>query len=144
MAIHIKRVYDEPSRRDGTRVLVDRLWPRGISKERAKIAHWLKDVAPSNELRAWYHQHPLQWPVFRKRYLEELESPEVVPFLEQLQQLANQNRTLTLIYSSRMTEKNNATVLWHLLKGVPKPPRSSGPAKVEAGAQRARARAPRR
>jgi uncharacterized protein YeaO (DUF488 family) len=94
-------------------------------------------------LRRWYHEHPVQWPTFRKRYLEELNSPEVVPLVEQLLDLANHSRTLTLVYASRMTEKNNATVLRQLIEGTPKPPKSSGPAKVEAGAQRARARAPR-
>lgn len=143
MSIRLKRVYEEPSRTDGVRVLVDRLWPRGVSKEKAGIAHWFKDLAPSDELRKWYHAHPAQWPIFRKRYLEELDAPEALPALAQLLELANGRRTLTLVYASRMTENNNATVLKQLIDGTPKPPKSSGPAKVEAGAQRARARAPR-
>jgi len=143
MAIQTKRAYEEPSRKDGTRVLVDRLWPRGVSKEKAKIAHWLKDIGSLQRIAPLVPRASLQWPIFRKRYLEELDAPEVVPLVEQLLELANHSRTLTLVYASRMTEKNNATVLRQLIEGTPKPPKSSGPSKVEAGSQRARARAPR-
>jgi uncharacterized protein YeaO (DUF488 family) len=142
MAIRLKRAYEEPSRSDGARVLVDRLWPRGISKDAAKLKLWLKDIAPSNDLRHWYHEHPAQWPAFQKRYIEELGQPEASAALEQLQELVNASRTVTLVYASRL-ELNNATVLQQLLEGRPKPPKSTGPAKAEAGAKRARARVPR-
>jgi uncharacterized protein YeaO (DUF488 family) len=142
MAIRLKRAYEPPSRTDGTRVLVDRLWPRGISKDAAKLAHWLKDIAPSNELRRWYHEHPAQWPAFKQRYIEELGKPPADAALELLQQLADTSRALTLVYASRL-EMNNATVLKQLLDGERKPPKSTGPAKAAAGEKRARARAPR-
>lgn len=141
MPIRLKRAYEEPSRSDGARVLVDRLWPRGVSKEAAKLTLWLKDIAPSDELRRWYHEHPTQWPAFKKRYLEELGQAPTSTALEQLQQLMETKRTVTLVYASRSEMNNNATVLKQLLDGERKPPTSSGPAKAAAGAQRARARA---
>ena len=70
MAIAVKRVYEAPARRDGARVLVDRLWPRGLTKADAAIDSWLRDLAPSNELRQWYHANPEAWNAFRKRYFE--------------------------------------------------------------------------
>ena len=72
MKVRVKRVYDPPAAGDGARVLVDRLWPRGLTKSEAALDAWLKDVAPSNELRKWYHAHLSQWEKFRKKYLEEL------------------------------------------------------------------------
>jgi uncharacterized protein YeaO (DUF488 family) len=76
MAIVVKRVYETASRTDGARVLVDRLWPRGLTKERAAVDEWLRDLAPSDELRRWYHARPEQWADFRKKYLKELSQPE--------------------------------------------------------------------
>jgi uncharacterized protein YeaO (DUF488 family) len=140
MAVVIKRVYDPPSTRDGVRVLVDRLWPRGLTKERAKIKLWLKDIAPSDELRSWYHARPTQWPKFREKYLEELSKPELVQALEQLHELATQNKTLTLLFASRNLEGNNAAVLKELLDGAKKPPRSTGGGAAAAVRNRARAR----
>jgi uncharacterized protein YeaO (DUF488 family) len=128
MAVLLKRVYEKPSRGDGFRVLVDRLWPRGLSKESAKVELWLKDIAPSDELRKWFHERPTQWLAFRERYLEELGESEAVAALEQLHQLAAKKRALTLLYGSRNTERNNATVLKELLDGMRKPPRSTGAA----------------
>jgi uncharacterized protein YeaO (DUF488 family) len=139
MKIVTKRVYDEPSRSDGARVLVDRLWPRGISKESAELTEWLKDLAPSDELRKWYHARPTQWLIFRKRYLEELRAPEVQDALERLYELASKRAKVTLLFGSRNLEKNNATVLKELLDGSRKPPRSSGPVRAVAS-KRARAR----
>ncbi len=140
MAVVLKRVYDPPSARDGVRVLVDRLWPRGLSKENAKIRFWLKDLAPSDELRKWYHARPTQWPKFREKYLEELSAPEAMAALEQLHDLADKSKTLSLLYASRNTERNNATVLKELLEGTRKPPRSTGGGAAAAVRQRARAR----
>ena len=71
--IRVKRVYDEPATSDGRRILVDRLWPRGLTKEKARIDHWAKDIAPSNELRKWYGHDPGKWDEFRKRYFAELD-----------------------------------------------------------------------
>jgi uncharacterized protein YeaO (DUF488 family) len=139
MNIVTKRIYDEPARSDGARVLVDRLWPRGISKESAKLTEWLKDIAPSDELRKWYHARPTQWLMFRKRYLEELRAPQVQGALERLYELASKRTKVTLLFGSKNLDKNNATVLKELLDGSRKPPRSSGPVRAVA-AKRARAR----
>ena len=78
--VAVKRVYEKPSRVDGTRVLVDRLWPRGLTKNDAALDAWLKDLAPSDELRHWYHAYPDAWAVFRRRYMKELTSPAVTFF----------------------------------------------------------------
>ncbi len=139
MQVQVKRVYDEPSRTDGARVLVDRLWPRGISKEAAQLTAWLRDVAPSDELRHWYHARPAQWLAFRRKYLEELREPEAAAALEQLYELAAKRKRVTLLFASKNLERNNATVLKELLDGMKKPPVSTGP--LRAGVvRRARAR----
>lgn len=122
MAIALKRAYEPPSASDGTRVLVDRLWPRGISKDTAKIKLWLKDVAPSNELRKWFHERPSMWMQFRERYLKELAAPAAAEAFEQLAELSAKNKKLTLIYASKNLERNNAVVLKQLLEGTKKPP----------------------
>lgn len=133
MAIALKRVYDKPSTRDGFRVLVDRLWPRGVSKEGARVDLWLKEIAPSNELRKWYHARPTQWPAFRERYLQELSEDEAANrALEELHALAVKRKALTLLFGSKELEKNNATVLKELLEGTRKPPRSTGGAAAAA------------
>jgi uncharacterized protein YeaO (DUF488 family) len=111
--IAVKRVYEAPEPTDGVRVLVDRLWPRGLSKEKAQVAHWLKEIAPSNELRQWFGHDPERWPEFRKRYLQELESQR--PLLEELAQIAAKGR-LTLLYAAHDEEHNNAVVLKERLK----------------------------
>jgi uncharacterized protein YeaO (DUF488 family) len=128
MPIALKRVYDPSSSADGVRVLVDRLWPRGLSKESAKVKHWLRDLAPSTELRQWYHANPQYWTIFRKRYLKELFAPAAAAAVENLYQLAKGKQTLTLLYASRHEERNNATVLKELLEGMRKPPSSVGAA----------------
>jgi len=140
MAVVLKRVYEPPSSHDGVRVLVDRLWPRGLSKERAKLKLWLKEVAPSDDLRKWYHARPTQWRKFREKYLEELSSPEALAALEQLHRLAAAGKTLTLLFASHNTDRNNATVLKELLDGTKKPPRSTGGGAAAAVRQRAQAR----
>ena len=142
MPILLKRVYEKPSTADGARVLVDRLWPRGVSKQAAALEAWLKDVAPSHALRRWFHARPRHWLLFRKRYLQELAQPAAELALEELYGLAARRRQLTLIFSSRNQEHNHAAVLKQLLDGMRKPPSSSGgPA---AAGMRGRARASRR
>ena len=142
MPILLKRVYEKPSPADGARVLVDRLWPRGVSKGAAALEAWLKDVAPSDALRRWFHARPSHWQMFRKRYLQELAQPAAEHALEELYDLAARRRQLTLLFSSRNLEHNNAVVLKQLLEGMRKPPSSSGGA--AAAALRGRARASRR
>jgi uncharacterized protein YeaO (DUF488 family) len=115
MVIKIKRVYEVPDPSDGFRVLVDRLWPRGISKSSAQIDLWLKEIAPSNALRKWYSHDPAKWDVFRKRYFQELDSnPEVV---EQIRNYVSLG-TVTLVFSSREEELNNAVALREYLKSM--------------------------
>jgi uncharacterized protein YeaO (DUF488 family) len=140
MAIVIKRVYDPPSRADGARVLVDRLWPRGLTKEAAELDLWLKDIAPSNELRKWYHARPSMWAQFREKYLQELRSEAASAALDQLYALAEKHKHLTLLFASKNLEQNNATVLKELLEGAKKPPRSTGPERTAASAKAARAK----
>lgn len=116
MEIRVKRVYDAPSPEDGKRILVDRLWPRGLAKDAARIDVWMKDVAPSNELRKWYHQDTSQWEEFVTRYRVELaENPAAIACLGQLQDVVAAG-TVTLLYSSKMVERNNATVLRDVLQ----------------------------
>jgi uncharacterized protein YeaO (DUF488 family) len=126
MAVAVKRVYEAVSPADGVRVLVDRLWPRGLRKEDAAVKFWLRDVAPSTELRQWFHANPEAWRMFRKQYLKELTSPGGSAAVEKLHELAEGKRKLTLLYASRNQERNNATVLKELLEGMKKPPSSVG------------------
>jgi uncharacterized protein YeaO (DUF488 family) len=128
MTVAIKRVYKLPSRADGTRVLVDRLWPRGLTKERSEIDEWLRDLAPSSELRQWYHAHTDQWASFRSKYLKELTQPAYQEALQRLYELAQQKKRLTLLFASKNETRNNAVVLKELLDGVRKPPKGTGPA----------------
>src|SRR5262252_6822530 len=100
MVVRIKRVYDAPAAADGARVLVDRLWPRGLTKEAAALDGWLKEIAPSDELRKWYHAHLEQWGEFRKRYLKELSSDEARCGLQKLYDLASQKRGLSLLFAA--------------------------------------------
>jgi uncharacterized protein YeaO (DUF488 family) len=131
-SVVVKRVYDAPSKSDGTRVLVDRLWPRGLTKDRAAIDAWLRNLAPSNELRQWYHQNFEAWTTFRRRYLKELAQPEAAAHLEELYRLANQSGQLTLLFASKNEAQNNAVVLRDLLKGMRKPPSGTGHGKAKA------------
>ena len=108
--IAIKRAYDEPTPEDGTRILVDRLWPRGLSKEQAHIDVWLKEIAPSNELRKWFGHDPEKFAEFRSRYKAELASGEAIDALGRLHELARQG-PVTLLYAAHDTEHNNAVVL---------------------------------
>lgn len=106
--LRTKRIYDEPSEDDGLRVLVDRLWPRGISKEKAKIDRWEKDLAPTNELRKWFGHDPEKWGEFLQRYRTELAGKEEV--LARLRQEAGEG-TVTLLYAAKDEEQNNAVAL---------------------------------
>ena len=107
MEIKIKRIYDTFSVDDGKRILVDRLWPRGISKDNARIDYWAKDIAPSDELRKWYQHDPDKWDEFRKRYFVELDNNQTSVDL-----LLNQlSKKTTFIFSSKETRLNNAYAL---------------------------------
>ncbi|GAN69255.1 DUF488 domain-containing protein [Acetobacter orleanensis] len=106
--IQVRRIYDDPAPTDGTRVLVDRLWPRGMSKEHAALDLWLKDIAPSTELREWFGHDPARWAGFCERYRAELESNPAC--VEQLETLAKKG-PLTLLFGAKNTEENEAVVL---------------------------------
>jgi uncharacterized protein YeaO (DUF488 family) len=112
-AIRLKRAYDGPSPEDGVRVLVERLWPRGLSKGRAAVDLWLKEVAPSPELRKWFGHDPEKWPEFRRRYREELRDRPAE--LERLRRLARDG-PVTFVYAARDTEHNSASVLRAVLE----------------------------
>lgn len=136
MRVVVKRVYEPPSPKDGTRVLVDRLWPRGLTKAKAGIDEWLRDLAPSNQLRRWYHAQPKQWEAFRKRYLKELSTPEYQKGLQRLFDLAHENKRVTLLFGSKDETTNNAVVLKQVLEGLRKPPRGTGAGAVQATRRR--------
>src|SRR5512139_2924996 len=106
--IRIKRIYEESSKEDGFRILVERLWPRGISKERANIQLWLKEVAPSPELRNWYGHDVAKWIEFKKRYQQELKGKEVM--LKEITRQAEKG-TVTFVYAARDEEHNSTLVL---------------------------------
>lgn len=108
MNIKIKRVYEKPEPADGFRILVDRLWPRGLTKEKAAADLWLKDIAPSTELRKWFHHDPEKWKEFQKKYRQELkENPEAVSILKE----HLKKGPLTLLYGAKDREHNEAEVL---------------------------------
>ena len=110
MTIRLKRAYEDPSDDDGLRILVDRLWPRGISKEDARIDFWPKEIAPSNELRKWYGHDPDKWEEFKERYFAELgEGPEGLD--ELLERIRGSEGPVTFVYSSKERELNNAVAL---------------------------------
>ncbi len=116
--IALKRIYAPPDPADGYRVLVDRLWPRGLRRENAAIAAWLKELAPSNELRRWFQHEEARWQEFRTRYLAELAAPDKAAQLEDLRQRAKSG-TVTLLYAARNETENNAIVLREVLLGKP-------------------------
>lgn len=116
--LQIKRIYKEPSLDDGFRVLVDRLWPRGVKKERANIDLWLKEVAPSPELRKWFCHKEERFPEFRKHYLEELQTdPLHQAQVEILQQKLKEGR-VTLLYAAKDEKHNHAIVLYEFLQST--------------------------
>ena len=112
--VRVRRVYDEPAGDDGARVLVDRLWPRGLTKARADLTEWCKEVAPSTELRRWYGHDPAKFKEFARRYRAELEQPERAAALRHLHDLAS-SRSLTLLTAVRDTDISEAAVLADLL-----------------------------
>jgi uncharacterized protein YeaO (DUF488 family) len=110
MKVRVRRVYDPPESGEQLRVLVDRLWPRGVAKD--KVDLWLKEIAPSNALRKWYGHVPDRWPAFRDKYRKELEqNPEAIAQLRK----AARGKTVTLLYGARDRERNQAVVLAELL-----------------------------
>ena len=112
-AVKIKRIYDSVSKDDGKRILVDRLWPRGIKKEDARIDEWLKDIAPSDSLRKWFAHDPAKWPEFKRRYIAELrKKPDLVDALRK----EAKSEKVTLLFSAKDAERNNAVVLKEVIE----------------------------
>jgi uncharacterized protein YeaO (DUF488 family) len=141
--VTVKRVYEKPARGDGSRVLVDRLWPRGLKKSQASLDAWLRDLAPSDELRGWFHARPDGWLTFRKRYLKELALPQAADALDELYRFANKRKNLTLLFASKDERHNNAVVLKDLLQGMRKPPTGTGRGAARGMRERQAKRMPR-
>ncbi len=123
--VQIKRAYEAASKDDGERILVERLWPRGVKKEELRLDRWMKDIAPSTALRQWFQHDPAKWSEFRRRYFRELE--EHVDFWQPLLALARRSR-VTLVYSAHDTEHNNAVALEEFLRAKMRPKRRSNKA----------------
>jgi uncharacterized protein YeaO (DUF488 family) len=111
--LRLKRVYEPAAPDDGLRILIDRLWPRGLSKDKAAVDHWMKDIAPSTDLRKWFGHDPDRWPEFRRRYMEELR--QHTPLLDQLVDLTR-TQTVTLVFGAHDEEHNDAVVLGEVLR----------------------------
>lgn len=110
-AIRSKRAYAPPAPGDGLRVLVDRVWPRGVSKDSARIDLWLRGIAPSTALRQWFAHDPAKWPEFQKRYKAELKKEPARSALAELKKLIREHKTVTLVYGARDEERNQAVVI---------------------------------
>lgn len=115
--VQVRRAYDPPSPDDGTRVLVDRLWPRGLSKQRAQLDEWCKQISPSPELRTWYAHDPAKFQAFTERYHAELQDPERAAALAHLRELATHGK-LTLITATKNSSISEAQVLADILSGT--------------------------
>lgn len=111
MSIKLKRIYDEAAKNDGTRILVDRIWPRGVSKEKARLDHWLKEIGPTDELRKAFHNDDLSFTKFKEKYLNELKEGEQKEAVDELKKLADENKTITLLFAAKNEEENQAVVL---------------------------------
>ncbi|MGE5430163.1 MAG: DUF488 domain-containing protein [Syntrophomonadaceae bacterium] len=111
--IRLKRIYDEFNEQDGFRILVDRLWPRGIKKEGAHINLWLKELGPTNELRKWFNHDPEKWQEFKRRYQAELSLKK--DLLHEIRKAEKENKVVTLLYGARDTEHNQAVVIAGML-----------------------------
>ncbi len=127
--LRIKRVYETPAPGDGFRVLVDRLWPRGLSKEKAGVDLWLKEVAPTTALRQWFHKNVERWPEFRKRYLAELAGNPALAALRSVVQEHTKRgcKGVTLLYAARSSDHNHALVLREKLRRGTTPRRAARP-----------------
>ncbi|MBP6174666.1 MAG: DUF488 family protein [Fermentimonas sp.] len=112
--IQVKRIYDSVTEDDGYRVLIDRLWPRGFSKEDAKVDLWMKEIAPSTELRKWFHHDPDKWMEFQQRYKDELVNKKEL--IDQILKLEKEKKVITLLFSAKDREKNQAMVLIEVLR----------------------------
>ncbi len=115
MSIMVKRVYEPPLRSDGKRILVDRVWPRGLSKESAHLDDWMREIAPSDSLRKWFNHRADRWTEFQKRYQEELKDPSRAEMVDRIRKLGRRH-VVTLVYGARDAEHNQAVALLNYLK----------------------------
>lgn len=130
--VRMARVYEEPAQDDGLRILVDRIWPRGLSKERAHLDEWCREIAPSTELRKWYGHDPARFSEFAQRYRLELAEPDRAQQLVQLRRLAS-SQTLTLLTASKAIEISQAAVLIAVLIELPRDQRTEPVTRPQAG-----------
>lgn len=114
MKVHLKRIYEEPADDDGFRILVDRLWPRGVSKEKAHLDLWLKEIAPSTELRKWFDHDPAKWSEFKSRYKAELSKN--TENLAVLEKILKGHKTVTLLFAAKDEEHNEAVIIQDFLR----------------------------
>jgi uncharacterized protein YeaO (DUF488 family) len=112
--IKVKRIYEEPSPSDGFRILVDGLWPRGLSKDEARIDLWLKEISPSDKLRKWFSHDPKKWQGFKSKYKGELEKKTAL--VQEIKKIEREKKIVTLLYSAKDEEHNNVRVLSEILK----------------------------
>ncbi len=133
MEILLKRAYEQPRAKDGFRILVDRLWPRGIKKADLQLDAWAKDIAPSTELRKWFGHDPKHWLEFCKRYKHELENPKVQATITQTIHAAQKRPAITLVYGAKDTEHNEAIVLQGVFKRFASPKEISSKAHTNRG-----------
>lgn len=113
--IFVKRIYDPPQKKDGVRILVDRLWPRGIKKETVLINEWAKELAPSTDLRKWFNHDVSKWVEFKKKYLKEIKSN---PYIEHFRVSHKKDKNITLLYAAQDEKHNNAVVLQYYLNTI--------------------------
>lgn len=116
MSIKLKRIYEETTKEDKTRILVDRIWPRGISKEKAKLDYWLKDIGPSNKLRKSFHDDELTFKQFKERYVKELNTGDQKDELDKLKEIADEQNQITLLFATKNEEENQAVILKEILE----------------------------
>lgn len=116
MTIKLKRIYEDKADRDGKRILVDRIWPRGISKEDANLYEWLKEIGPTKELRQWFNHDPEKYEEFKKKYNKELQSGEQKACYDKLKDIEKNNEIITLVYAAKNEQYNQARVLKEMLE----------------------------
>lgn len=116
MSIQLKRIYEQPHTDDGVRILVDRIWPRGVAKQDANLDYWLKEVAPSNELRKWFNHDPNKYADFKKKYIQELTNGDQLHAFNELKTIFKHSENITLLYAAKDVQHNQAMVLKEILQ----------------------------
>lgn len=117
MVVKLKRIYEDAAQNDGKRILVDRIWPRGVSKEKAKLDEWFKEIGPSDDLRKWFNHEDDKFTEFERRYRKELQDGEQKAAYDALKDIQKENKTITLLYGAKNEKHNQAVVLKNMLDG---------------------------